>query len=81
MTIDLSRVSYVATDNWIDPLASPDRFRVIEFAKPTDRDLSALVPTVIADQHTRIGKRGSYLFAVFCIATPSGVTVTFASRV
>jgi len=49
--LDLSRVSYVATANSLDPLPSPirDRFRVVNFPKPTSADLDALLPAIIAD--------------------------------
>jgi hypothetical protein len=49
--LDLSRVSYVATANSLDPLPSPirDRFRIVTFPKPTANDLDALLPAVIAD--------------------------------
>jgi ATP-dependent Lon protease len=49
--LDLSRVSYVATANGVEPLPSPirDRFRVIRFRKPAARDLEALLPAVTAD--------------------------------
>ncbi|MGO9358161.1 MAG: AAA family ATPase [Xanthobacteraceae bacterium] len=49
--LDLSRVSYVATANSLDPLPSPvrDRFRIITFPKPAAGDLDALLPAVVAD--------------------------------
>jgi ATP-dependent Lon protease len=49
--LDLSQVSYVATANSLDPLpgALRDRFRVIQFPKPSAGDLGALLPAVIAD--------------------------------
>jgi ATP-dependent Lon protease len=51
VTIDLSHVSYVATANSFDALPSPirDRFRIVDFPKPTAADLDALLPAVIAD--------------------------------
>ncbi|WP_347341944.1 AAA family ATPase [Bradyrhizobium diazoefficiens] len=50
-TLDLSRVSYVATANRLDPLPGPirDRFRVVTFPKPTSKDLDALLPAVLTD--------------------------------
>jgi ATP-dependent Lon protease len=49
--LDLSKVSYIATANSLDPLPSPirDRFRVVTFPKPLADDLDALLPAVIAD--------------------------------
>ncbi|SFJ32568.1 AAA family ATPase [Bradyrhizobium sp. cf659] len=49
--LDLSKVSYIATANRLDPLPSPirDRFRIVTFPKPTAKDLDALLPAVIAD--------------------------------
>ncbi|WP_247278815.1 MULTISPECIES: AAA family ATPase [unclassified Bradyrhizobium] len=49
--LDLRHVSYVATANHPDTLPSPlrDRFRHIEFPRPTAEDLEALLPAVIAD--------------------------------
>jgi ATP-dependent Lon protease len=49
--LDLSRVSYLATANSLDPLPSPirDRFRTVTFPKPAADDLDALLPAVIAD--------------------------------
>jgi len=49
--LDLSKVSYVATANSLDPLPAPirDRFRVVSFRKPTAKDLDALLPAVISD--------------------------------
>jgi ATP-dependent Lon protease len=49
--LDLSQVSYIATANSLDPLPSPirDRFRVVQFPKPTANDLEALLPAVMAD--------------------------------
>jgi ATP-dependent Lon protease len=50
-TVDLRHVCYVATANFIDNLPSPllDRFRKIDFPKPTEADLLALIPAVITD--------------------------------
>ncbi|MCK1677108.1 AAA family ATPase [Bradyrhizobium sp. 150] len=49
--VDLRHVCYVATANFIDNLPSPllDRFRKIDFPKPTEADLLALIPAVITD--------------------------------
>ena len=49
--LDVSRVSYVATANTLDPLPSPlrDRFRVVTFPKPAAGDLDALLPAVTRD--------------------------------
>jgi ATP-dependent Lon protease len=49
--LDLSQVSYVATANSLDPLPSPlrDRFRVVNFPKPSATDLTSLLPAIIAD--------------------------------
>ncbi len=51
VTLDLSQVSYVATANSLDPLPAPlrDRFRIINFPKPSVGDLEALLPAVLAD--------------------------------
>jgi ATP-dependent Lon protease len=51
VALNLSRVSYVATANNLDPLPSPlrDRFRVVELPKPTASDIDALIPAVLAD--------------------------------
>jgi len=51
VNLDLSAVSYIATANSVDPLPTPirDRFRVVEFPKPSAADLDALLPAVIAD--------------------------------
>lgn len=51
VSLDLSHVTYIATANRIDPLPGPirDRFRVITFPKPSEDDLDALLPAVIAD--------------------------------
>lgn len=51
VNLDLSHVTYVATANTLDALPSPlrDRFRVIEFPKPAQSDLDALLPAVITD--------------------------------
>lgn len=50
-TVDLRHVCYVATANFIDNLPSPllDRFRKIDFPKPTEADLPALIPVVVSD--------------------------------
>lgn len=50
-TVDLRHVCYVATANYIDNLPSPllDRFRQIAFPKPAEKDLQALLPTVVTD--------------------------------
>ncbi len=47
--LNLSHVNYVATANSIDPLPSPlrDRFRIVNFLKPTLKDLDALLPGLI----------------------------------
>jgi hypothetical protein len=57
VTLDLSRVSYVATANSLDPLPAPirDRFRVVTFPKPTVAHVDALLPAVIADLITDRG--------------------------
>jgi ATP-dependent Lon protease len=49
--LDLSQVSYVATANSLDPLPSPlrDRFRVVNFPKPSAADLTSLLPAIVAD--------------------------------
>jgi ATP-dependent Lon protease len=49
--LDLSEISYVATANSLDPLPSPlrDRFRVVNFPKPSATDLTSLLPAIIAD--------------------------------
>jgi len=51
VNLDLSRISFLATANTLDPLPSPirDRFRVVKFPKPTADHLNALLPAVIAD--------------------------------
>jgi len=51
ITVDVSRVSYVATANALDLLPSPirGRFRVIAFPKPVADDLDALLRAVLAD--------------------------------
>ncbi|UVO39174.1 AAA family ATPase [Bradyrhizobium arachidis] len=50
-TVDLRHVCYVATANFIDNLPSPllDRFRQVDFPKPTEADLQALLPAVVTD--------------------------------
>ena len=49
--VDLSHVSFAAPANAIDGLPGPlrDRFRVIEFPRPSLQDLKALLPAVIED--------------------------------
>jgi ATP-dependent Lon protease len=49
--LDLSEISYIATANSLDPLPSPlrDRFRVVNFPKPSATDLTSLLPAIIAD--------------------------------
>jgi hypothetical protein len=49
--VDLSRVSFVATANSLDPLPSPlrDRFRVIFFREPNAGDIDALLSAITRD--------------------------------
>jgi ATP-dependent Lon protease len=62
-TLDLSQISYVATANRLEPLPSPirDRFRVIDFPKPSADDLDALLPGIIADLATERGLDRSWI--------------------
>jgi len=52
--IDVSRVSYLATANYLDPLPAPlrDRMRILAFPEPRPTDLPELLPSVL-DQLTR----------------------------
>jgi len=51
INVDLSRLSFVATVNNLDPLPSTirDRFVVVTFPKPGAGDLDALLPAVMVD--------------------------------
>jgi ATP-dependent Lon protease len=51
MDLNLSQVSYVATANSLDPIPAPlrDRFRVVDFPKPTIGDLQSLSKAIFAD--------------------------------
>lgn len=51
VNLDLSRISFVATANNLDPLPGPirDRFLVVTFPKPGAADLDALLPAVMVD--------------------------------
>lgn len=54
VNLDLSQISYVATANSLEPIPAPlrDRFRMVEFPKPTATDLDALLPAVLTDLAT-----------------------------
>ncbi|QAU44345.1 AAA family ATPase [Bradyrhizobium guangzhouense] len=51
INVDLSRLSFIATVNNLDPLPGPirDRFVVVKFPKPAAEDLDALLPAVMTD--------------------------------
>lgn len=51
INVDLSRLSFIATVNNLDPLPGPirDRFVVVTFPKPGAEDLDALLPAVLVD--------------------------------
>lgn len=51
VNVDLSRLSFIATANNLDPLPSPirDRFLVVTFPKPGAADIDSLLPAVMVD--------------------------------
>jgi len=51
VNLDLSRISFVATANSLDPLPSPirDRFLAVRFPKPGAADIDSLLPAVMVD--------------------------------
>jgi ATP-dependent Lon protease len=63
INLNLSRISYVATANSLDPLPAPlrDRMRVVTFPKPRPNDLDALLPAVIADLASEHGLDQSWV--------------------